>query len=196
MDILALHGQAMSEFDQRVRAVRADQWAAPTPCAAWDIRALVNHVVVEQLWAQRLLAGDSIADVGDSLEGDHLGAEPVEAWAQAAAAARAAWTAPDALARTVELSIGHVPTTVYAGQMTTDLAVHAWDLARATGADERLDPSLVHALHGMAMQFADQIRASGKFAPPVAVSFDASEQDQLLGLLGREPSVESRRHAS
>ena len=176
---------AMGEFDRRVRAVRPDQWQDPTPCTEWDVRALVDHLVVEQLWAPLLLEGATIADVGDRFDGDQLGDDPVAAWESAAAAAREAFATPGALRRSVELSYGHRPADEYCHEMTMDLTVHAWDLARGIGADERLDEELVHDVLGFIEPRVEELVGTGLFAPPVAVGEGADAQTRLLALLGR-----------
>lgn len=176
---------AMGEFDRRVRSVPSDHWGHATPCAAWDVRALVNHVVTEQLWAPLLLDGATIDDVGDRFEGDQLGADPVAAWASAAAAARAAFGAPGALRRSVELSYGSRPAQGYCQEMTLDLTVHTWDLARAIGADERLDEALLREVLIFIEPQVEQLAGTRLFAPPVAVDADADAQTRLLALLGR-----------
>jgi uncharacterized protein (TIGR03086 family) len=178
---------AVGEFDRRVRAVRREQWHNPTPCTEWDVRALVNHVVTEQLWAPLLLEGATVEDIGDRFDGDQLGDDPVAAWASAAAAAREAFAAPGALRRSVELSYGRRPAQGYCQEMTTDLTVHAWDLARGIEADERLDPELASDVLAFIEPQIDQLAASGLFTPPVAVSDDADAQTRLLALLGRRP---------
>ena len=87
MDIPAMFGRAVAEFDARVRQIGDHQWQAPTPDEDWSVRDLVNHLVGEDLWAPPLLAGSTIAEVGDRFEGDVLGAEPKAAWTAASAAA-------------------------------------------------------------------------------------------------------------
>ena len=176
---------AMGEFDRRVRSVAPHQWHDPTPCAEWDVRELVNHLVVEQLWVPLLLEGATVEDVGDRFDGDQLGDDPVTAWASAAAAAREAFAAPGALRRSVELSYGRRPADGYCQEMTMDLTVHAWDLARALGADEQLDEELVSDVLAFIEPHVDQLVATGLFAPPVEVGDDASTQTRLLALLGR-----------
>ena len=88
-DILELHRRALAEFGGRVHAVRPDQWSCATPCVDWSVRQLVNHLVSELRWVPPLLAGATVAEVGDRFDGDLLGADPVAAWDAAAAAAAA-----------------------------------------------------------------------------------------------------------
>ncbi len=182
---LSQFGFAMGEFDRRVRAVRADQWGDPTPCTEWDVRALVDHLVVEQLWAPLLLDGATMEDVGDRFDGDQLGDDPVAAWERAAAASREAFAAPGALRRSVALSYGDRPADEYCQEMTMDLTVHAWDLARGIGADERLDEELVRDVLGFIEPRVEELVGTGLFAQPVAVGEDAAAQTRLLALLGR-----------
>jgi uncharacterized protein (TIGR03086 family) len=176
---------AMDEFDCRVRAVRPDQWNNPTPCSEWDVRALVNHLVTEQLWAPLLLDGATIDDVGDRFDGDQLGDDPVTAWASAATAAREAFAAPGALRRSVQLSYGRRPAEGYCQEMTLDLTVHAWDLARGIQADERLDEELVRDMLAFVEPQIEQLASTELFGQSVAVGQDANAQIRLLALLGR-----------
>ena len=182
---LSQYATALAEFDRRVEVIGPDQWHNPTPCAEWDVRALVNHLVTEQLWVPLLLDGATIEDVGDRFDGDQLGDDPVAAWKRAAAAAREAFAAPGALHRVVELSYGRRPVDGYCQEMTLDLAVHAWDLARGIGADEHLDEELVGAVLRFVQPQAEQLAGTGLFAAPVEVSADADVQTRLLALLGR-----------
>ena len=70
---------------------------------------------------------------------------------------------------------------------TSDVFLHTWDLARATGLDEDLDPEEVHGLL-VGMEPMDAVlRESGHFGPRVAVPVDADEQTRLLAFIGRQP---------
>ncbi|GAB3451214.1 TIGR03086 family metal-binding protein [Streptomonospora sediminis] len=182
-DLLELHGQAMSEFDRRVRAIQATQWADPTPCTDWDVHDLLNHLTGEQLWVPFLLAGGNIAEAGDRYDGDVLGEEPVATWEVAARESRAAWLQPGTLQRTVHLSFGDADGETYLWQMTFDLGVHAWDLARAVGTDEKLDPGLVDAL--LDWLGGQSPGAGALFDTPVPVDPGADPQTRLLALTGR-----------
>lgn len=176
---------AVDEFGGRVRAIRDDQWSAPTPCTEWDVRALVNHLVYELRWMPPLLAGQTIADVGDRLDGDLLGDDPIGSWTGAVQEAVAAVGQPGALGTVVHLSYGDTPAADYITEVTADLTVHAWDLARGIGAGEHLDPTLVQWIYPQAKERLDPAGVPGYFGPAVTVPDDASEQIRLLALYGR-----------
>ncbi|MEV7611684.1 TIGR03086 family metal-binding protein [Streptomyces sp. NPDC089799] len=186
--LLQWHAKALDLFGERVHAIREDQWDAPTPCTEWSVRDLVNHVTGEQLWTPPLVTeGRTVADVGDELSGDLLGADPVGAWDRAAAAARAAFAAPGSLDRTVKLSYGPALGSAYCSELTADCVVHTWDLCRGIGADDRLPDDLVEFAIKEVMPYADGLAASGLFAAPVEVPPGADAQTRLLGMVGRAP---------
>ncbi|MCX5193464.1 TIGR03086 family metal-binding protein [Streptomyces sp. NBC_00249] len=184
--LLEQHAAALRLFGERVRAVADAQWDAPTPCTEWTVRDLVNHVTGEQRWIPPLVTdGRTVADVGDELSGDLLGEDPAAAWERAAAAAREAFAAPGALDRTVTLSYGPTRAAAYCSELTADCVVHAWDLARAIGGDDRLPAGLVEFSIKEVMPYADGLAASGMYAEPLEVPAGADAQTRLLALLGR-----------
>jgi uncharacterized protein (TIGR03086 family) len=177
--------RAVAGFGGAVHAIGAGQWADPTPCTDWDVRALVGHVTAEQLWAPPLLTGATVADVGDRFDGDVLGDDPVIRWEQAAAASLAAFGAADVAHGTVALSRGTTPVAEYLGEMTVDALIHTWDLARAVGADETLDAELVQLTYEQVLPVAEHLHETGLFAPPVPVPDGAPLPVRLLALFGR-----------
>lgn len=70
MTVSSLHARACALFGGRLQLVGTHDWDRPTPCAEWDVRALVGHVVAEDLWTPPLLAGRTIAEIGDRFDGD------------------------------------------------------------------------------------------------------------------------------
>lgn len=188
------HQDAMSAFDGVVCLVRDDQWTLPTPCAEWDVRALVNHVVGEAAWTVPLLEGRTVADVGGDLDGDLLGATPVAAWSTARDAARAAVsrTPPE---QTVHLSFGDVAAAEYLRQLTADYVVHSWDLATAIGASDRFEPSLVEAVLAWFEPIEPAYRAAGAIAERVPLPTEADPQMRLLAMFGRDAHTEATRAA-
>jgi nitrilase len=185
-EVPELHQRAVERFSRLVEQVADDQWDKPTPCQDWSVRQLVNHVAGENCWTPPLFAGQTVDDVGDRFDGDVLGADPVTAWKTGAAEAIAAVREPEAMERTVHLSFGDFSGSEYAMQLFADMLIHGWDLARATGADERLDPELVTALAAWFSGVADVYRESGAIAPRPDVPDDADPQTRLLAEFGRQ----------
>lgn len=189
--LLTTYRRSLDEFTDRVGQVGFDQWAAPTPCADWDVRTLVNHVVGEVRWVPPMFAGQTIAEVGDRFVGDLLGSDPTGAARAAAAEAELMVTAPGALDRTVHLSVGDTPAREYLHQLLAEHLVHGWDLAVAIGAAPRLDAG---AVAECARWFGERMRTyrdNGLTKDPVGLSPDASEQDRLIAAFGRDPGWRS-----
>lgn len=186
--LLARHSEALDLCTERVRAIRPDQWDAPTPCAEWTVRDLVNHLTAEQLWVSPLVVhGATIEAIGDTFDGDMLGHEPVASWENAAEASRRAFHSHGALDRIVHLSYGDARGSNYCSQVIADLVVHAWDLSRAIGADERLPAHLVDFTVREVTPYAAELEKSGLFAARVEPPPGADVQTKLLCLLGRRP---------
>jgi uncharacterized protein (TIGR03086 family) len=183
-ELKELHQRALGRFGEHVRAVKEDQWHDPTPCSDWDVRVLVNHLVSENLWMPPLLEGKTIADVGDSLDGDLLGQDPKGSWDRSASEAGRAVQAA-ALDGMVPLSYGEVPAEHYIREVFADLTIHGWDLARGIGADERMDPESVDILYDYFQPLEEQLKASGMFGPRVTPPSGADKQTQLLAIVGR-----------
>ena len=193
MDASDLHRRAVGEFAARLDAVGSaggSTWSGPTPCADWDVRALVNHITYEDRWTAPLLGGSTVAEVGDRFDGDLLGDDPVGAYAAASAEATTAAGRVDP-SETVHLSFGDVPAGEYLYQLAADHLIHAWDLAAATDGDRRFDDELVA---GIADWFAERealYRESGAIGPRVHAASD-DPQDRLIAAFGRDPGWRAR----
>ena len=187
-DLVELHGRCGRRFAALVAGVGPEQWHEPTPCSEWDVRTLVHHLLYEQRWVPPLLEGLTIGQAGGRFEGDLLG-DDASAWpallASSIEEAHAAVAQPGALDRTVHLSFGDASGQEYVLQLTADLAIHAWDLARATGQDDTLDPGAVALLFPLAEANADLLAGSGMFGPRIDAGPEAPDDVRLLGLLGR-----------
>jgi uncharacterized protein (TIGR03086 family) len=186
MDAAELHRRAVEGWQAKVEGVAGAQWGESTPCADWDVRALVNHVVGEELWTVPLVEGATLEDVGDRFDGDVLGAQPLRAAREAARAAVDAMTAALGGGGTVLLSFGTVPIEEYAAQLTADHVVHGWDLAAATGQDRSIDPEVAQHVAAWFEEREELYRSAGAVGPRTAAADDP--QSQLLAVFGRDPS--------
>jgi uncharacterized protein (TIGR03086 family) len=185
LNLPALHEQALASTRAIVANIKSDQMSASTPCEAYDVRALLNHVVSGNLWVAPLVEGQTIEQVGDRLEGDQVGDNPLASYEASAASAAVAFNAPGAMAAMVAVSYGPVPGEVYAGHRFIDVLIHGWDLAKGTGQDATLDAVLVAACHEVIAPQKDLLAGSGMFGVPQDVPVGADAQTQLLAMLGR-----------
>jgi uncharacterized protein (TIGR03086 family) len=182
--IVELHRRAVGEFDRRVRSIAAEQWGNATPCTEWDVRALVNHLVYENRWTSHLLAGETLAQVGDRYQGDLLGDDPLGVWTEAGGAALEAVAGAD-LSAMVHVSWGMIPAREYVTQLTADHLIHGWDLARGIGADESLAADIAELVRAYAEPRREQMAASGAFAAALEPPSGSDRAVELLAIYGR-----------
>ncbi|GIH27407.1 TIGR03086 family protein [Acrocarpospora phusangensis] len=185
IDIRDAYRRALDAFGQRVHLIRPGQWEVVTPCVDWDVRALVNHLVNENLWAPELLAGRTVGEVGDVFDGDLLHDDPIKAFDTSAHDAVQAAFAEGALERTVHLSFGDVPGAEYVTELFADALIHTWDLSQAIGVADRLDPELVDACANWFAGAEEAYRQSGVIGEHADVPVDADPQTRLLAAWGR-----------
>lgn len=185
-DLPHLHERALEATGRVVAGIGDDQWDADSPCDGQTVGELLNHVVTGNLWAGELMAGKTIDEVGDRLDGDVLGDDPKAAYSESARVAAAAFTSAGAMERPVAVSYGPVPGEVYARHRFFDVLVHGWDLAKGTGQDTTLDPELVQASRAAIEPDLEAFRGAGALGAPLAVADDADPQTRFLAQLGRE----------
>ena len=187
MDVTEAHRRALAETRRFVIGARPEHFADPTPDEGWDVAALLGHIIYGNRWVTPLVAGRTIEDVGDELEGDQLGPDPLAAYDESAELAAAAFEAPGALSAPCAVSYGPVPGSLYAGHRFVDVLIHGWDLAIATGQDATLDPALIEECFAIVEPQLGALEASGQFGTRVDPTPGADRQTQLLALLGRRP---------
>src|SRR5579872_599611 len=173
-----------------VAGVRADQWNTPTPCAEWNARALLNHLVVGNHLFADLLSGaepPSPEQRRASFAVDRLGDDLLAAYRDSASALVTAFRRPGVLEQVFQASIGAAPGAVLLRLRLTEALVHGWDLARATGQPARLPDDLAEeALAFSSGRSAPDVPRTGNpFGPAQPVPDDAPAVDRLAAYLGR-----------
>jgi uncharacterized protein (TIGR03086 family) len=190
MHVTDLHRRSVEDFMATLATLEGradDAWAAPTPCPDWDVRALVNHIVYEDLWTVPLMDGATIEEVGDRFDGDLLGTDPLTVTRAAGDTATMAAASGIVAGRTVHLSFGDTPAEEYAYQLAADHIIHGWDLAAAIGADRHIDPELVAACAAWFAEREDLFRAAGAIGDRPDGDVGDDPQDRLLAAFGRDP---------
>jgi uncharacterized protein (TIGR03086 family) len=186
MDLEAVYRRSVNAWVAAVNGVNGN-WTASTPCTDWNVRQLVNHVVGEDRWTKPLVDGKTIADVGDSLDGDLLGNEPANAARDAADDAVAAVSARLPEGAPVHLSYGDEDIAEYIRQLVADHLIHGWDLAAATGQDRGLDPDLVGEVADWYREREEMYRGGGAVAARPDSAGGGSAATDLLIAFGRDP---------
>jgi len=179
--------QASNGFLDRLRLVNQADWLLPTPCDDWNVRDLVTHVVAGQAMSVALLRGATRDEGIDVLMSAELSSDPVRQLSDLNNEFIAEFNDPDAFTRVCAHPVSDMSGKQLFGFRLGDLTFHAWDLARAIGADETLAPDVVEKLLHDLTPRAGILVASGMFGagPSGRLGDDASPQQQLLDLVGR-----------
>lgn len=170
-----------------VRGVPDDAWGNATPCSDWTVRQVLNHARLDQFALVM-----QITDVGPLHDpfspDDTVSADPLAELDDALLVATAAWES-GRQAEFVPTPMGPMPASVGTAAAALDAALHAWDIAAATGQDLPLTDELAEGLRDIADRLVDFVRDSfGKYGPAVEVPADASPAAKLLAFSGRNPA--------
>jgi uncharacterized protein (TIGR03086 family) len=181
--------RACTSTERIVEGVTAEHYALPTPCTDWDARALLNHLIGTLALGAALL-GDVAPTMGMAPGGlpdvDLVGDDPLKAYRVGVDGLLAA-TGGDALTRPHATPLGDMPGSVLGGFTTLDIAVHGWDLAKATGQRADLDDDLAGQVFAFAKQTITDTTRAPRIGPAIAPRPGASATDRLVAFLGRRP---------
>ena len=181
---------ALDATEQVIAAVGGDQWSLPTPCTEWNVRDLVDHVVVGNYAFASILRGEPPAAAQDLLGS---GRDLLSAYRDSAASLVAAFRQPGVLERPFTIPFGTVPGVVALHLRITEVLVHGWDLARAIGHVATFPEDLAEQELAFSRdKLADVAADRSPFAPPQPVAEDAPAIDRLAACLGRRVAAEEQ----
>jgi uncharacterized protein (TIGR03086 family) len=179
-DIDERYQRITGEFTARVRAVPSGAWDNPSPCEGWTARDVVGHLTgwIPGFFGAHGLEFPPVPSVQD---------DPVGAWETVQTTLAEALTDPALAARTVETPFSTQSLAETVDMIVTgDVFTHTWDLARATGQDETLDPDQLQLMIAAIGAMPEEaLRADGMFGPAIEVSADADDQTKFLAYVGR-----------
>ena len=168
-------------FTARVRTVPEGGWDRPAPCEGWVARDVVRHLVE---WIPGFLGANWAVE----FDLPSVDEDPAAAWAAFDARMRAAFADRELAASERDGPMGRASFAATLDMIgTTDVFLHTWDLARATGGDERLDPDEASRLFAGMEPLDEMLRTSGHYGPRTPVPDDADDQTKLLAFIGRRP---------
>lgn len=184
VDMLGALDAAADEFGQRLELVNHPDWSRPTPCSEWDVRYLAAHVIGGNRFAVDVLGGvPATKAIERVMSCEQIGDDALAAWTSTIVAQASAFRSDNVLKRLIDHPLGAISGRQFLELRVFDITLHAWDLARAIGADDRLDPDLA----AVVLQIVENgppgmgfgIAALGQVRP------DESAQSRLLNLSGR-----------
>jgi uncharacterized protein (TIGR03086 family) len=179
---------AAAEASRVVQNSASEPLDAPTPCGDWDLRTLLNHTI---LWtsysAERRAHGESVAE--DLMSKDFT-ADPGfrEDYAKQIRKAVDAWSAPEAWAGTRDMMGSATPAADIGAMLIMEMALHGWDVAKATGQEYRATDALGEVVEQTVKAQADLFRQYQGFADAVETDKKATAFDRALALSGRDPA--------
>jgi uncharacterized protein (TIGR03086 family) len=178
-----------------VQQIKDDQWEMKMPkeflrkgMTEITLREIINYHAYDDIWVPETLAGKTIEEVGKKHDGDLLGQDPKASFAAIVQKAVAAAQAVADLDKMVHLTYGDYPTREYFWHITMFRGTRAYDIAKLIGVESPLTDELAQGLYDQIAPHAEEWRKMGLFQAPVEVGADASIQDKLLGITGRQPS--------
>jgi uncharacterized protein (TIGR03086 family) len=172
-----------------VKGVGDDQWQLPTPCDQWTVTQVLQHAAGDQVGFAAALTGGEGPDENPFAPSGTPLADPVAHVEAANGAAAAAWAgvAADAEAVPVPVPPNTLDAVTGVGACALDAAVHAWDIAKATGQAQPLSEEAASAILIAAKQIVEPLRAWGAYAPALEPQDGDDAVAALLRYLGRNP---------
>jgi uncharacterized protein (TIGR03086 family) len=167
---------------QVIDGVSDDQWGLPTPCEDWTVRDLVEHVVAGNDSFTAALYGQPGAPLPSAERSGDLATQ----YRCSAQELVRAFRQPGTLESMVSVPFGTVPGAVALHLRVTELLVHGWDVARATGQAVAFPEDVAERELAFSRRILEDIPPGRRpFAPPEPVAGDAPAIDRLAALLGR-----------
>ena len=180
-EISERYAKLAAQMADRIAAVPADGWEAATPCEGWTARDLLDHLIDSPSHFFGRVGLDPLPP------GPDRGEDPVGAFTQVTSAVQAGLEDPAVAGKEFDSPMGPLTFEGAVSQfLCGDLVIHQWDLARATGQDETLDPDEVRSMHADLLPLDDVLRSPGVFGPKIEPPAGADEQTVFLAFLGRE----------
>ncbi|MEV4894160.1 TIGR03086 family metal-binding protein [Nonomuraea sp. NPDC055795] len=182
--------QAHTALRQAVAGVPDNGWLLPTPCADWNVTQVLQHASGDQLGYASALTGGPGPEDDPFAPSGRLSASVADTLEPTLEAAEQAWSevAENAVDVPVPLPPFKLPAPVAVGACALDAAVHAWDIAMATGRPSPLSADLARALLPVAHQIVEGPRAYGMYAAALDAEANDDAVATLLRYLGRNPA--------
>lgn len=178
---------ALFGLDHVIRLVPESDWDRPSPCENWTARQVAGHAIgVVNNVAAKAGLGEAVDPFGDVAA--IAGEDPAATFRPIRNRVLEAVVSDGFLQIDVQSALGEMKMEEYLAGMTVDAVVHTWDIARAAGVDDTLDPDLVEVVHArLEASDPESLRTPRRYADEVDADSEASVQDRMIAFSGRDP---------
>ncbi len=181
---LGLLERAVAYTRMSLGGIRPDLLDLPTPCADWDLRALLRHM------------DDSLAALHEAGAAGRVslaappgsGHDVLGSIRDRACTLLGAWT-HNAGADLVTVAGSPVSAAVLAAAGALEITVHGWDVAATCGRRHRIPPALAEELLELVDLLVAPADRPQRFGPVLPVAADAPSDARLLAAVGRSHSA-------
>jgi len=183
-EVVERYVEALAFFGGQVQGVQDHEWDLDTPCAEWNVKQLVAHVVLGEALLRRLIDGEA---AGDQVEVDAsvLGIHPMSTWRGTALAAIDAARTPGVVERGMDHPAGANSGGQILGSRISENLVHGWDVSVAVGRPVQLPEDLAEYVLDFWMPAFSDLSGSADYTPSLEPPPGAAAGVRLLALLGR-----------
>lgn len=193
VSLITLHAAAARRTVELAEQATSERLTAPTPCAGWDLRRLLDHLTTENLGFAAAARGHG--NDPEPWAGDPDRADPVGDYVDATKLLLEAFAEPGVLDGSFALPLltreREFPGTQAVLMQLVDSVVHAWDLARTLDLPLLFDAETLRPVLELSEQIPDnesRTAPGASFAPAVPYAGDAPALDKIVALLGRSPT--------
>jgi uncharacterized protein (TIGR03086 family) len=183
MDAIERIELATAEAQKAIDAITSDDMAKQTPCAEFDVKALLNHVIAGMAMLKTAATGGKATPP----EGNIVGDDPAAQYRSAREELMGVLREPGVFDKTWEMPFGAMPGKMMAGIAFMEHLTHAWDIRKATGQPTELPEGIVSECMGLVQPMDAMLRMPGVCGPAVEVPDSASPTDKLVAFMGRQP---------
>ncbi|MFC7248117.1 TIGR03086 family metal-binding protein [Catellatospora aurea] len=186
MQLISLVTNSAEQTKSVIDGVSNTQLHLPTPCSEWDVSALSSHLL-------QVVSALRLAGLGQAVPDEHWATSQLtDEWAEQFAAevrgAVEAWNTPQSWEGEVTMGSAQMPASFVATMLASDLVIHGWDLAKATGQPFRCDGETAEVAAQFVADTGAQGRDMGIYAEPVPVPEGAVALERVIALSGRDPN--------
>lgn len=184
---IELYEGAVQQILPTVARITPSQYDLATPCTEWNVQGLINHNIGVQNFTHAVI---NKGEVDPSIMGNvnhPLPSEGAESALRSITDSVLSTLKSMDIEQIVETPFGPMPAGQFLMIPIADLVVHTWDLAKPTGQNTTLDSGLSEVCLEVIKMSAPRGREGGFFGPEISVTENATTQDKLLAMSGRQP---------